>query len=288
MMSKNDDRKIIDSLANDETVEMKSDDLEQMLNIELSKPESEIDGQLVKEILDALEPSEPDPAQIKASWLNVKESLPKRQGRGGWPARLARIAATAAVISIVLVSTIRDAGAFRWTLIQKFLKPVAETFGIVIDDQTNVLPEVTQSPVYSVSDAPSELVAYAMLDEVPEMHDGYVIRPKWIPEGFQFCAGSKFTSLDSAIYSLEFMKEEQWFNLHIYVITDESAVYSSEFERDLGIPFEVAVGEYTVMIYSNADDKLQTAFWINENAYYTLTGEIKQNVLIDIIKSMVE
>ena len=288
MMSKNDDRKIIDSLANDETVEMKSDDLVQMLNIELSKPESEIDGQLVKEILDALEPSEPDPAQIKASWLNVKESLPKRQGRGGWPARLARIAATAAVIFIVLVSTIRDAGAFRWTLIQKFLKPVAETFGIVIDDQTNVLPEVTQSPVYSVSDAPSELVAYAMLDEVPDMHDGYVIRPKWIPDGFVFCAGSKYTSIDSAIYSLEFMRDEQWFSININVITDDSAVYSYDFERSLSIPVEKVIGSYPVTLYSNTDDKDQTAFWISENAYYMITGEIKQSELIDIIEGMIE
>lgn len=286
MMSKNDDRKIIDSLANDETVEMKSDDLVQMLNIELSKPESEIDGQLVEEILDALEPSEPDPAQIKASWLNVKESLPKRQGRGGWPARLARIAATAAVISIVLVSTIRDAGAFRWTLFQRFLKPVAETFGIVIDDQENILPEVTQSPVYSVSDAPSEFVAYAMLDEVPEMHDSYVIRPKWVPEGFVFSAGSRFTGVDSAIYSLEFMKNEQWFGLHVYVITDESAVYSYEFERNLSVPIETTIGPYTVTIYSNTDDIDKTAFWINENAYYTLTGEIEQSEVIRIIEGL--
>ena len=141
MMSKNDERKIIDSLANDKTVEMKSDDLEQMLNIELSKPESEIDGQLVQEILNALEPSEPDPAQMRVRWLYVKENLPKRQVRGRWRMRFARIAATAAVISVVLVSTVQDAGAFRWTLIQKILKPVAETFGIIIDDQPDSIPE---------------------------------------------------------------------------------------------------------------------------------------------------
>ncbi len=286
MMSKNDERKIIDSLANDETVEMKSDDLVQMLNTELSKPESEIDGQLVKEILEALEPSEPDPAQIKASWPIVKESLPKRQGGGRWPARLARIAATAAVISIVLVSTIEDAGAFRWTLIQKFLKPVAETFGIVIDDQSGILPEETQSPVYSVSDAPSELITYATLNEVPERHGGYAIRPKWIPDGFAFCAGSQFTSLESVIYFMDFEKEEQWFSFQIYVITDDSAVYSSEFERNLEIPIEVAIGSSSVMLYSNAEDEHQTAFWINENAYYTLTGEIKQSEVISFVEGL--
>ena len=74
MMSKNDERKIIDSLANDETVEMKSDDLVQMLNTELSKPESEIDGQLVKEILEALEPSEPD---LLAETKDLEEKTPE-------------------------------------------------------------------------------------------------------------------------------------------------------------------------------------------------------------------
>lgn len=286
MMSKNDERKIIDSLANDKTVEMKSDDLEQMLNIELSKPESEIDGQLVQEILSALEPSEPDPAQMRVRWLHVKENLPKRQVRGRWRTRFARIAATAAVISIVLVSTVQDAGAFRWTLIQKILKPVAETFGIIIDDQPDSMPEETESSIYSVSDAPSELITYAILAEVPEMHEGYVIRPRWLPEGFAFSAGSRFTSLDSVIYSFDFLKEDQWFNLHIYVITDDSAVHSTEFERNLDIPIEVDVGPYTVMLYSNAEDKNQTAFWINENAYYTLVGEIKQSEVLDFVEGL--
>ena len=197
MMSKNDERKIIDSLANDKTVEMKSDDLEHMLNIELSKPESEIDGQLVQEILDALEPSQPDPAQMREGWLHVKENLPKRQVGGRWRTGFARIAATVAVISIVLVSTIEDAGAFRWTLIQKILKPVAETFGIIIDDQSDIMTEETESTIYSVSDAPSSLVIYATIDEVPEVFNGYAIRPRWVPDGFIFSTGSRFTSIDS-------------------------------------------------------------------------------------------
>ena len=286
MMSKNDERKIIDSLANDKTVEMKSDDLEQMLNTELSKPESEIDGQLVQEILSALEPSEPDQAQMRARWLHVKENLPKRQVRGRWRTGFARIAATVAVISIVLVSTIEDAGAFRWTLIQKILKPVAETFGIIIDDQTDVIPETDESTVYSVSDAPANLTIYAALDEVPEEYEGYTIRTRWLPEGFAFSTGSRFTSIDSEIFSLDFTKSDKWFNINVHIITLDTTVYSYEFERNLEVPLEMTVGSHNVTFYRNTQGEKQSAFWVHENAHYLVTGQLSFDDVVAFIEQM--
>lgn len=286
MMSKNDERRIIDSLANDQTLEMNADDLEQMLNAELAKPDDEMDAQLVKEILDALDPAEPDPAQMRADWQQIKEDLPKRREKRRWPVRLARIAATAAVIGIVLVSTVEDAGAFRWTLIRQFLIPVAQTFGIIINDQMDITPEATEAPVYSVSDAPSALAAYAALDEVPEMHGEYVIRPKWLPEGFAFSTGSRFTSYDSEIYSLDFTNDDMWFNLNVHIITLNSAVYSREFERNLDIPIELTVGQHTVTFYNNADDQFQSAFWIHENAHYMLSGELSVDEITHFVAEM--
>jgi len=286
MMSKNDERKIIDSLANDKTVEMKSDDLEQMLNIELNKPESEIDAQLVQEILNALEPSAPDPAQLRAGWTRVKENLPKRQEKCRWCSRLVRIAASAAVISIVLVSSMEEAGAFRWTLIQKLLKPVAETFGIIIDDESDTVPEDNELTVYSVSDAPSSLVTYATIDEVPDTHEGYIIRPRWLPEGFAFSAGSYFSSAESDIYSLDFSNGNQQFNLLIHIITVEDAVYSREFERTLSVPIERNIGQHTVTFYNNADDIIQSAFWIIENSNYLLSGELDVDRIMRFVEHM--
>ena len=286
MMSTNDERKIIDSLANDKTVEMKSDDLEQMLNIELSKPESEIDGQLVQEILSALEPSEPDPAQMRVRWLHVKENLPKRQVRGRWRMRLARIAATAAVISVVLVSTVQDAGAFRWTLIQKILKPVAETFGIIIDDQPDSFSEETESSIYSVSDASTEFVTYATLEEVPRMHGEYIVRPDWLPIGTAFISGSHFSSVDTEVYSLEFAKNEKWINLNVHITILDSAVHSYEFERNLSVPIEVDVGQHRLLLYNNAQESYVSAFWIHENAHYVLSGKLSIEEITQIVASM--
>lgn len=286
MMSKNDERRIIDSLANDNTLEMNADDLEQMLSDELAKPDDEIDAQLVQEILNALEPSMPDPAQMRDAWPQIKEHLPKRREKKKWPAKLARIAAAAAVISLVLVSTIEDAGAFRWTLIRKLLKPVAQTFGIIIDDQTDVTPEATQAPVYSVSDAPSSLVTYAALDEVPEIHEGYVVRPKWLPSNSVFSSGSCFTSSDSIIYTLSFTRNNSWYDLHIHIITDDSTVYSREFERTLEVPIEIPAGSYTVTFYRNAEDTIQSAFWISENAHYMLVGELSVDEITEFVRRM--
>lgn len=286
MMSKNDERKIIDSLANDKTVEMKPDDLAEMLNDELSKPESEIDGQLVKEILDVLEPSEPDPAQMQAGWKHVKENLPKRRERSGWRTALVRFAAVAAVAAIVLVSTIEDAGAFRWTLIEKILKPVAETFGIIMNDQTDLTPESTQTSLYSISDAPSSLVAYASLDEVPETHAGYIVRPRWLPEGFAFASGSRFTSYDSDIYTLDFAQGERNFILNVHIMTLDSTVHSREFERNLDVPIETTIGQHSVTFYSNTHDRDQSAVWVHENAHYLLYGELSVEEVEQFILSM--
>ena len=286
MMISNDERKIIDSLANDKTVEMKSDDLVEMLNAELNKPESEIDGQLVQEILDVLEPTGPDPAQMQAGWKHVKENLPKRRERSGWRTGFARFAAATAVVAIVLVSTIEDAGAFRWTLIQKILKPVAETFGIIMNDQTDTTPESTETTLYAVSDAPSSLIAYAALDEVPDMYEGYIIRPRWLPEGFTFASGSRFTGFDSEIYSLDFVKGDREFGLSIHIVTVDSAVHSRVFERNLEIPIEMTIGQHSVTFYSNADDQHQSAVWVHENAHYMLYGELTVEEVKQFIEHM--
>ena len=50
-MSKKEDSSILERLTNDASVEMMSDDLEQMLKDELAKPAEVIDGQLVDELL---------------------------------------------------------------------------------------------------------------------------------------------------------------------------------------------------------------------------------------------
>ena len=286
MMSSFDEHKILDRLANDRMTEMNADDLEQILNAELDKPADEIDTLLVQEILQSLQIEEPDPERMKADWQRVKAHLPHRQTVRRWPRRLIRFGAAAAAITIVMFSALRDAEAFRWTLIQKLLKPVAETFGIMIDDQNNVAPETPDMSQYSVSDAPSTLVTFATLDEVPEMHEGYIIRPKWIPDGYQFVSGSHFSSMDSEIYSLDFIKDEAWFNLNVHIVTFDSTSYHREFERTLEVPIEKTIKQHTVTFYHNAENAVQSALWIYENAHYMISGEISVDDITYFVEYM--
>lgn len=270
--------------ANKITMEMTHDELEQLLNAELDKPADEMDADLIEEILAVMRTDEPTPEQRQAALAVAKQHLPRR-AKKHLPQTVLRFAAAAAAILVIMVLGLRDAGAFRWTLITKLLQPVAQTFGIVIDDQT-ITPQETPMPQYAVADAPSTTVAYAALDEVPEMHEGYVIRPRWLPEGFEFASGSLFSSFDSEIYSLDFAKGEAWFNFRVYIITQDSTVYSHEFERNLDEPIERVIGQHTVTFYTNADDDTQSAFWIHENAHYRLVGDLTLDHVTQFIESL--
>lgn len=287
-MPKSNDQKIIERLANDHSLEMMPDELTQKLNAELEKPADEIDTGLVREILKATPGPAPDPRRMQEDWAKVKASLPKRQARRWIPRRIMRLATAAAAMIIVVLMTMSDAQAFRLSLIQKVLKPVAQTFGIVIDDQTELTPEVTDAPVYTVEDAPSETIAFASLSDVPEAHDGCAIRPRWLPEGFAFAGGSHFSSIDSEIYSLVFTNGESEFSLLIHIYTYEYSVASYEYERTLDIPIEKNIGNHAVTFYNNAHDDIQSASWVCENAHYLLSGEIASGDIIQFVIHMEE
>lgn len=282
MMSNQKKMKIMERLANDPILEMNDDDLEQLLEAELAKPADEIDSSLVEEILDALNAPAPTPEQSEASWQVIKEHF-TRQAKARTTRTIKRFGAVAAVVIMIMFVSLRDAEAFRWTLIEKILKPVAETFGIVIDDQESIIPEENEPTLYSIEDAPSEYIEYNSLEDVPETAHGYPIRPNWIPEGFEFSSASQFIGPDSEIYSIDFFNQDAWFGFRAYIITSDSAIYSQEFERNLDIPIEMQIGNHIVTFYTNATDETQYAFWIHENAHYSLTG----NLSVDDISAFV-
>lgn len=285
MMSNQIKSKIMERLANDPALEMNYDDLEQLLEAELAKPADEIDTVLVDEILDAMNAPEPDPEQMRRSWHAVKASLP-RQAKAHVPRAIVRFGAVTAAVIMIMFVTLREAEAFRWTLIEKILKPVAETFGIVITNQEDTTPEENESTLYSIEDAPSTFIEYASLEEIPETAHRYPIRPKWIPTGYAFSSASMHSGFGVDIFSLNFTKQNKWFGLTIDILTDPEAVYSHVFERNLDVPTEVQIGPHNVTVYSNADNKNCSAFWINENAYYYLVGDLTDSEVFNFIKHM--
>ena len=285
MMSNQKNLKIMKRLANDPILEMNNDDLEQLLEAELAKPANEIDSSLVNEILDALNAPEPTPEQMEASWKVVKATLP-RQAKATIPQAILRFSAIAAAVIMIMFVTLRDAEAFRWTLIEKILKPVAETFGIVIDNQESIIPEENESTLYSIEDAPSEYIEYTSLEEVPKTAHGYLIRPKWLPEGFELSTASRFIGPDSEIYFLDFSNQDAWFSFRVHIFTVESAVYSYDFERNLDVPIETQIGSHNVTLYTNSDVEYNSAFWIHENADYRIVGNLAVDQIYHFIDAL--
>ena len=285
MMSNQIKSKIMERLANDPTLEMNYDDLEQLLEAELAKPADEIDTVLVDEILDAMNAPEPDPEQMRRSWHAVKASLP-RQAKAHVPQAIVRFGAVAAAVIMIMFVTLREAEAFRWTLIEKILKPVAETFGIVIMDRQDTTPEEDEFTLYSLEDTPTEFIEYESLDDVPETVLGYLIRPKWIPEGFSLSGASLHSSFGLDIYSLDFSDGNRWFNYYVHVLTDSSTVYAYEFERTLEVPIEKSIGQHLVTFYNNAEDEYQSTLWIYENAHYRLFGALSVSEVESFIHAM--
>ena len=275
----------MERLANDATLEMNYDDLEQLLEAELAKPADEIDAVLVDEILDAMNAPEPDPEQMRRSWHAVKANLP-RQAKAHVPQAIVRFGAVAAAVIMIMFVTLREAEAFRWTLIEKILKPVAETFGIVISNHEDITPEENESRLYSIEDTPIDSIEFESLEDIPESALGYLIRPKWIPEGFSLASASLHPGFGVDIYSMDFTDGKKWFNFYIHVLTNDESFYDYRFERHLDIPIEMVIGQHNVTFYSNAEDDMQSVFWVYENAYYSLFGDITVDEVMSFIKHM--
>lgn len=284
MMSNQKKMKIMERLANDPILEMNDDDLEQLLETELAKPVNEIDSSLVEEILDALNAPAPTPEQSEASWQVIKEHF-TRQAKARTTRAIKRFGAVAAVVIMIMFVSLRDAEAFRWTLIEKILKPVAETFGIVIDDQETI-PEENESTLYSIEDAPSEYIEYSSLEDVPETAHGYIIRPKWVPDRFTYVMGSQYISIDSEIYSILFSDGQNELVYNVHIILGDDTVYSYEFERSIETPIEKNVGDNRVTFYRNENDSTQSVFWIHENGHYHLSGRITIDEAVYFIEQL--
>ena len=226
-MSKKEDSSILERLTNDASVEMMSDDLEQMLKDELAKPAEAIDGQLVDELLKALEPAEPDKAQAEKSWPRVLRALPRRRRstRGGHV--FLRFAAAAVLCVVVLTATGQRAWAIPWTLIQSLIAPIAETFGIVVNVQPTPAPDI--SSAYYADDIPSTQILYEALSDIPETQDGYPVRPDWLPDGFAFTNGSCFSDQGTQIYSMDFASVDAWLNFTVQFFASTECISSYEF-----------------------------------------------------------
>ncbi len=75
MQNATDERRIAEHLKTDRQTELMPYELNEMLEQELSKPEGEMDVQLIREILELLEPAAPSPEEKEKCWNAVQREI---------------------------------------------------------------------------------------------------------------------------------------------------------------------------------------------------------------------
>ena len=132
MMNRNEKMEIAKRLRHSKEMEMSRDDLALMLDAELSKPEAEMDTELVQQILELLEEAPSQTQQLEA-WKNTHKRLKLKHWQPA-VSGLTPIAAVGVILVAIMFATYGTAQALNWELLLRWMKPFAETFMIYSGD----------------------------------------------------------------------------------------------------------------------------------------------------------
>lgn len=190
MPNEMDDHNIVQHLKNDHNTELMHYELELMLERELAKPDSEIDVQLVEELLKALEEG-PSEHEKQAAWESIEKQTRRR---AGWKriSTARRLVASILILFAFFVISVGSAYAFNWKLLLKYLTPLAETFGIYSSNSLTTQSPEQSDVLYSDKDTGYEEVYYTSAEDMPSEWHNFRVQPVWLPERFSFIQGSMY------------------------------------------------------------------------------------------------
>lgn len=287
MMNRNEKLEIAKRLRLSTESEMSRDDLEKLLEEELTKPEAELDAELVQMILEMLEEG-PSTEQTHKSWQQIDGKLSSR--RQWLPAvnGLARIAAVGVILVAVLFATYGTAQAFNWEFLLRLMKPFAETFMLYSGGSPEVTPATEISEVYTDELVESTQTEFISLADCPDKIAGYPVRPEWVPERFAFVQGSMYADMHVKAISLLFSGDAGICLIDISVFAADNEVDSYSYEQ---LPDENRgryIAGYPVTFYHNTDDSTLSASWIVENVHYWITGAMTEDEIACILESMMK
>ena len=286
MMNRNEKMEIAKRLRHLKEMEMSRDDLESMLESELSKPETEMDTELVQQILELIEEA---PSQEKQhdAWKKTSKRLKLRQ----WQpvvTGLTRFAAAIVILVAVLFATYGTAKALNWEFLLRWMKPFAETFMIYSGDDpvaTSVPSEIT---IFEDFDMEFTQQEFATLADCPDEIDGYPAKPVWMPERFAYLSGSMYSDVHTTAITHVFQNDNEDCVIDITILKapNESDVY--QFERIPDENISDFIAGYQIAIYDNTKNEKTTASWVADNTHYFITGTISKEEVISIIESMMK
>ncbi len=286
MPNEMDVHKILTRLKEDSEMELMQYDLEKLLEDELSKEECEMDTALVEELLKTLEES-PGADEKEKTWKAIESKAKRKKGRmHTLTAR--RIAACFLALIVLSALSIGSAVAFNWSSLLKFIKPLAESFGIYSVNSPGD-PEPLQTDDMYDSEGTGYLQAtYNSLEEMPDKWNGFRVLPAWMPERFTFLQGSGYEDENTAIFTAAYMAENAFFNLSTYFFYDDNAISSYEYQMTPVNPSLEIIADREVTYYLNSDTQVLSASWIDENVHYTIFGGITEDEMRRIILDIVE
>lgn len=281
-------------LLSDTETELSRDDLEQMLEDELSRPEEQLDTALISEIVTRLEEGASAREQ-EAAWRATAQQLGAQSRKQANPAIrwFARIAAVLAIVLGVLVTTYKTAEAFNWQLVLRLMRPMAETFMLY----TGMQPEITEQPVplaepteeaYADGGKGNEAWEYASPGDVPGSLLGYPVMPRGIPERFVYLQGSGYSDDLNVSVTHVYAGESDMCIFSVLILRDDSITSSQLYERTPDEPEEMYIAGCRVLFYVNSDDATMAASWVRDSAQYSLFGAISEEELARIVEATME
>ena len=274
--------KVFDRLIGENKWELMPHELEQLLEAELAKPEDEMDTELVSELLQLLEKDTPSEAEMNADWKAIQQRIRKTRNLS---ALLRRIAIAAASIVAIFFISFTSAKAFKWTMLLKFLMPVAQTFGIVSPDSQVNEP---QNVEYRAEDSEDmQDIVFTSLDEVPGDVGKAIVKSGCIPEGYELVQGNW---TDDGAYQkcyLYLTQGDKWIGLEALKFSqDTDATIDFEFERQDTPPDSINIDGVDVTVYYNSEEMGLSVSWIIGNVHYNLFGSLSDDELNHIVHAL--
>lgn len=286
MMNRHEKLEIAKRLRHLTEMELSSDDLALMLDAELSKPEAEMDTELVQQILDIME-EDPSQEQQREAWQKTERRLKLKQ----WQpvvSGLTRIAAVGVFLVAILFATYGTAQALNWEFLLRLMRPFAETFMIYSGGSPEPAPEAKVSEVYNDAALDFTQTEFLTLADCPDQIDGYPAKPAWMPERFTYLQGSMYADTLMTSITHVYQSDMGFCIFDISMLDDASKANAFHYEQLPAENMSTFVAGCQITFYTNTDNATLGASWVVENASYYISGSISKEEILSIIESMMK
>ena len=279
--------------------EVTEEKLNEILEKELQKPDNEVDLELVDEILAELNPMEVTPDEISASWTRLEAKInqngPTAKAGTEKTARarkrirrpllvfLRRAVLAAAAVVLLFFVSLGSARAMRWTFLLKLLNPIAQTFGISLDE---LKPDTPPAEAYSSRIDAQSMQQFSTEDEIPIEYNGYRIKLNNIPERFTFSNGTFYPSDLMKTFNCMYQSGDEWLFYNVNIFETDQVGIEYQFETTMEVQEKRQIGMIELTFYHNGDDETQSVSWVDRNAHYSIYGHISLEELTDIINGI--